>query len=136
MAYANKRTFKNPFSVEIDTVEFKDQVWKARLVPDQPVQTQRTFGGVDVDTDSPTWVLELTGHNYRGTGGLVKAIDDAYAAGETMEIVLQPEPGTGKEVATVTVMPVAVEFGGEVGEWKQFEIELPVLDQPVFSTSA
>lgn len=136
MAYTNAHVIKAPASVEVDGDEMKDQIWVATLTPDQPVQTQRTFGGVDQDTDSPTWILALTGHNWRGTGGLAKAIEDARLAGDLMEIVIQFQAGVGNPVVTVTVVPVAVPYGGEAGSWHQFELELPVVDQPVFSTSA
>jgi hypothetical protein len=137
MAYANRHILKNPASIEIDGVEYKDQVWVVTLTPDQPVVTQRTFGGVDQVADTATWVLALTGHNWHGTGGLAKDLQDAATAGEeTMEVVIQFLPGTGKPVVTVNVLPVAIPYGGEAGSLHQFEVELQVIDQPVWTTSA
>ncbi len=135
MAYARAMVLRSPASVEIDEVEYKDQVNKVRLVPDTPVQTMRTFGGVDKDRDVTSWTLELSGHQARGAGGLALALDAAAAAGDPIEIVVQDATGAGHDVATFSVVPVPVEYGGEVGNWKTFEVELEVIDQPVFTQS-
>lgn len=134
MAYARAYVFRNP-TVTIDAVAYSDQLWKARLVPDTPVETRRTFGGVDKDRDSTSWTLELAGHQDRGAAGLAVALDTAAAAGEPIEIEIQGKPGTGQDTATVTFVPVPVEFGGESGDWKQFDATFEVVDQPVFAQS-
>ncbi|MCM4080410.1 hypothetical protein [Paractinoplanes hotanensis] len=135
MAYARAMVFRNP-TVEIDEVAYASQVSKARLVPDTPTQTMRTFGGVDKDRDSTSWTLELAGHQDRGTGGLAVALDAAATAGDPIEIVIQAKAGTGQDVATFSIVPVPVEFGGESGNWKLFDATFEVIDQPVFSQSA
>jgi hypothetical protein len=135
MAYSRARVIRNPSSVTIDDVEYKGQVTKATLTPDTPIQTLRTFGGIDQDRDSTSWTLELAGHQDRGTGGLAKALDTAAAAGDAVEVVITPRDETGEDVATCTVIPVPVSFGGEAGSWKLFEAEFPVVDQPVFTQS-
>lgn len=135
MAYARAYVIRGA-SVLIGATEYDDQVTKARLVPDTPTQTLRTFGGVDKDRDQTSWTLELSGHQDRGTGGLADALDDAVAAGGTLTITLQPKSGAGQDKAVVTVVPVPVEFGGEAGNWKLFEVELEVVDQPTFSQSS
>lgn len=135
MAYARAMVIRNP-TITLESVAYANQVSKARLVPDTPIQTMRTFGGVDQDRDTPSWTLELAGHQDRGAGGLADALDDAVAAGTTLTLVLQPKPGTGQDTATCEVVPVPVEFGGEVGAWKAFEVTLAVIDQPVFSQSS
>lgn len=134
-SYARAMVFRSP-TVTIDSVAYTNQVSKARLVPDTPTQMMRTFGGVDKDRDVPSWTLELAGHQDRGTGGLAKAIDDAVAAGENLEIVIQAKAGAGQDVATCTFVPVPVEFGGESGEWKLFDTTFEVIDQPAFTQSA
>jgi hypothetical protein len=134
MAYARAMVFRNP-TVTIDDIAYTAQVSKARLVPDTPTQTMRTFGGVDKDRDSTSWTLELAGHQDRGAGGLADALDDAAAAGTPIEVVIQAKPGTGQDVATCNIVPVPVEFGGESGNWKLFEQTFEVIDQPVFSQS-
>ena len=135
MAYARAYVFRNP-TVMIDDVAYADQVWKARLVPDTPVETRRTFGGVDKDRDTTSWTLELAGHQDRGAGGLADALDDAAATGAPIEIVIQGKAGSGQDVATCTFVPMPVEFGGESGDWKQFDQTFEVVDQPAFTQSA
>jgi hypothetical protein len=134
MGYARAMVFRNP-TVTIDEVAYTNQVSKARLVPDTPTQVMRTFGGVDKDRDSTSWTLELAGHQDRGTGGLADALDDAAAAGEPIEIEIQARAGAGQDTATVSFIPVPVEFGGESGEWKAFDQTFEVVDQPVFAQS-
>lgn len=136
-AYGNAHVMRNA-KVTIDTVEYANQVTKARLVPDTPTQTLRTLvpDGVVTDTDSTVWTLELSGVESRKAGGLAKALDTAAAAGESIELVLQPKVGAGEDIATVTVVPKPVPFGGTQGEFRTFEIELTVVGQPVFSAAA
>jgi hypothetical protein len=134
MSYARAMVFRNP-TVTIDEVAYTNQVSKARLVPDTPTQVMVTFGGVDKDRGTTTWTLELAGHQDRGTGGLADALDDAAAAGEPIEIEIQARAGAGQDTATVSFIPVPVEFGGESGEWKSFDQTFEVVDQPVFAQS-
>lgn len=134
-AYARAYVIRNAV-VTIDDVVYTDQVNKARLVPDTPTQTLRTFGGVIKDRDTTSWTLELAGVQDRGAGGLADALDDAAAAGTAIEVVIQGKAGTGQDVATCTIVPVPVEFGGENGAFKLFEQTFEVVDQPVFTQSA
>lgn len=134
MSYARAMVFRNP-TVTIDAVAYTNQVSKARLVPDTPTQTMVTFGGVDKDRGTTTWTLELAGHQDRGAGGLADALDDAAAAGEPIDIVIQARAGAGQDKATVSFIPVPVEYGGESGEWKAFDATFEVIDQPVFAQS-
>ncbi|WP_250009133.1 hypothetical protein [Actinoplanes sp. M2I2] len=135
MAYARSMVFRNP-TVTIEAVAYTNQITKARLVPDTPTQTMRTFGGVDKDRDTTSWTLELAGHQDRGTGGLADALDDAVAAGGTLTVEIQAKAGTGQDKAVVEIVPVPVEFGGEAGEWKLFDQTFEVVDSPTFSQSA
>lgn len=135
MAYARAMVYRSP-TVTIEATAYTNQVSKARLVPDTPTQTMRTFGGVDKDRDTPSWTLELAGHQDRGAGGLADAIDDAVAAGTNLDVVIQSKAGAGQDVATFTIVPVPVEFGGESGEWKLFDQTFEVIDQPVFTQSS
>jgi hypothetical protein len=132
MAYARAMVFRAP-TVTIESVEYASQV---RLVPDTPTQTMRTFGGVDKDRDSTSWTLELAGHQDRGTGGLGDALDDAVAAGGTLTVVIQSKAGAGQDKATVEIVPVPIEFGGETGGWKTFDQTFEVVDQPLFAQSS
>jgi hypothetical protein len=134
MAYARAMVLRNP-TVTIESVAYTAQLSKARLAPDTPIQTMRTFGGVDQDRDTPSWTLELAGHQDRGTGGFADAMDDALAAGTTLTVVIQAKPGAGQDMATCEIVPVPIEFGGEAGSWKAFEQTFAVIDQPVFAQS-
>ncbi|WP_328850259.1 hypothetical protein OG994_16635 [Micromonospora globbae] len=119
-------------SVLIDEVEYANQVTRARLVPDTPIQTLRTLvpDGAITDVDSTVWTLELSGVQSYKADGLAKFLTDN--AGQKVEMVLTPKLGTGEDTATVTVTCVPVEFGGEQGAFRTFEVELPVEGQPVF----
>lgn len=134
-APANAHIYKNAL-VTVEGVEYANQCTKARLVPEQPVQTMRTLvpDGVVQDVDSPTWTFELGGLQINIAGGLAKALRDAN--GGELDIVLQPKAGTGQATATFTVIALMPEFGGEQGNWLTQELSLPVLGQPVFGTSA
>lgn len=135
MAYARAMVFRSP-TVTIESVEYANQLTKARLLPDTPTQTMRTFGGVDKDRDTTSWTLELAGHQDRGTGGLGDALDDAAAAGGTLTVVIQAKAGAGQDKATVEIVPVPIEFGGETGDWKLFDQTFEVVDQPTFAQSS
>lgn len=136
MAYANAFVIKNPASIKFDDVEMKAQVWKFEVTVDQEVLQNKTFDGVDAEVDTPIYKATITCYNSRKAGAVVKALDTARAAGDSVEIVAQLKMGTGEDIVTVTVVPVAVGFGGEVGSWHQAEIELPVIDAPAYSTAA
>ena len=123
-------------SVKVETVEYANQVTKARLVPDAPVQTMRTLvpDGIVQDVDSAVWTLELSGVQDYKTGGLAKALNDA--AGTEVDIVITPKLGTGESTATVVAIAKQVEFGGEQGNFRTFEVELPIVGQPTFGSAA
>lgn len=133
-AYGDAHVMRDA-TVTIDTVEYANQVTRARLVPETPVQQLRTLvpDGTVSDVDSAVWVLELSGVQSHKTGGLAKALTDA--AGTELEVTLQPRNGAGEDTATVTVLAKAVEFGGTQGQWRMFEVELPVVGSPTFGTS-
>lgn len=133
-AYAGAHVMRNAV-VTIEETTYTNQVTKARLVPDTPIQTLRTLvpDGVIQDVDSTVWTLELSGVQDHKTGGLAKVLTDA--AGTEIEVVIQPKAGTGQDTATVTIVAMPVEFGGEQGAYRTFEAEFPVVGQPVFGTS-
>lgn len=123
-------------TVTMAAVTYTNQVSKARLVPDTPVQTKRTLvpDGAIQDVDSTVWMLELSGVQDYGSGGLAAALNDA--AGEQVELVIQPKNGTGQDEATVTIIAMPVEFGGEQGAFRTFEASFPVVGQPVIAQSS
>lgn len=122
--------------VTIDSVEYANQVNKARLVPDTPTVTYKTLvpDGVVQDTDTTTWQFELSGLQIRGVTGLAAALN--AAAGDEIEVILQPKSGTGQPTATFTMVAMPVEFGGEQGNYLTFDATFPVVGQPTFGTSA
>lgn len=122
--------------VTVESVEYANQVTKARLVPDTPIQTVRTLvpDGAVQDIDSTVWTFELSGLQINATGGLAKALRDA--AGTELDIVLQPKAGFSQPTATFTVIALPAEFGGDQGSFLMTELELPVVGAPVFGTSA
>lgn len=122
--------------VTVEGVQYANQVSKARLVPDQPVQTMRTLdpSGTVQDVDTAVWTFELTGLQINIAGGLAKALRDAD--GTELDIILQPKAGTGQATATFTIVALMPEFGGEQGNWATQDLTFPVIGQPVFGTSA
>lgn len=135
-AYGRAHVFRNA-TIKIEDTEYANQLTKAELTPDVPIQTLRTLvpDGVVQDADTATWTLALAGVQDRGAGSLGKALDDAIAAGDDLEIVIQPKVGTGQDVATCTIKPVPIPFGGEQGSFRTHETNFPVVGQPAFSQS-
>ena len=123
-------------SVTIDDVEYANQLTKAKLVPDTPIQTVRTLvpDGQVQDTDSTVWTFEISGLQVNKTGGLARAL--RAASGTEVEVFLQPKLGTGEDTATFTIKVLPSEFGGEQGSYMMTELTFPVVGQPVFGTAA
>lgn len=124
-------------SVKIGAVEYANQVQKARLVPDTPTQTLRTLvpDGVVSDVDSTVWTLELSGvQDWTNATGIADALNDA--SGTQVTVILAPQNTTGKVTATVTVIALPVEFGGEQGNFRLFDVTLPVVGAPTWGAVA
>lgn len=122
--------------VTINSVQYDNQVTKAQLTPDVPIQTQRTLDpdGAIVDVDSAVWTFEVTALQKNNTGGLAKALR-ALEPGEEVDCVLQPQNTVGEEKATFTIKALPMPFGGEQGNWPTAEMAFPVVGQPVFTTT-
>ena len=137
VAYARAHVIKNML-FEVDTVDYANQVTKVQLVPDQATQTLKVGvpSGTITDTDSATWTLALAGVQDFGTGSLGAAIRTAYASGTTLEIEYQPVAGVGQDKAVFEVKGIALPFGGEVGQFRTFDVVLPVMGEPTWSQSA
>ena len=133
--YAHTHVFRDA-TITINSVAYANQLSKAQLTPDTPIQTQRTLvpDGAIVDIDSSVWTLSLTGVESRHSTGLAAALD--AAAGTQIDVVLQPKTGSGQDVATFTIVAVPVSFGGEQGNFRTFDQDFPVVGQPVFSQSS
>ncbi|SIQ07246.1 hypothetical protein [Micromonospora avicenniae] len=122
--------------VTIDSVEYANQLNKARLVPDTPIQTFRTLvpDGVVQDVDSTVWTFEISGLQINEANGLAAALREA--AGTELEVTLQPKAGTGQATATFTILALDTEFGGDQGAFMTTELSLPVVGGVTFGTSA
>jgi hypothetical protein len=137
VAYARAHVIKNAvFTVDED--DYANQATKIRLVPDQDTQTLRTMvpDGTITDTDSPVWELELAGVQDFGALSLGAALRTAAAAGADLDVVYQPKAGTGQDKATFTIRPTQIPFGGEQGNFRTFDVTIPVIGAPVFTQSA
>lgn len=135
-AFANAYVFRNA-TVKIAGTDYANQVSKVRLVPDTPIQTQRTLvpDGVIQDVDSTVWTLELTGVQAKVlTGSLWKALLDNAGLQTTLDFI--PANGTGNAEATCTIIPVPADFGGDQGNINSFDISIPVLGAPTFAAAA
>lgn len=124
--------------VTLDEVEYANQVWVARLVPDVSIVSQRTLvpDGAIVDVDSAVWTLELTFAQINKTGGLAKVLRDA-TPGTEMDMVLVPhDTGVGSPQAEFTIKTLPGPFGGTQGALAENEMSLPVVGSPVFGVTA
>lgn len=132
-AYTGAFVLKNAL-VKFASTDFSNQVRKARLVPDTPVQTYRTLvpDGTVTDVGAASWMLELEGVQDWETGGLAAYLNTN--AGNLVTVAIAPVNTTGKKQATVSVRAVPVPFGGTEGEFATFDVELPVNGQPTFGT--
>lgn len=115
--------------------EYTNQVSKARLVPDTPMQTKRVLvpDGTLQDIDSASWTFELGGiQDWTDAQGLARYLNDH--AGEEVEVVFEPK--SGGVVATFTIIATAVPFGGEQGNWVEIDLTFPVVGTPEFADPA
>jgi len=122
-------------SVNLDGVEYANQLRKARLVPDQPVQTYRTLvpDGAVQDADSIVWTFEIEGLQINIAGGLA-----AYMrtnSGNIGTFILIPKIGSGNPRATFTGTILMPEFGGEQGAFLTQTLTIPVNGKPTFDTA-
>jgi hypothetical protein len=121
--------------VTMDGIDYTNNLAKARLVPDQPIQTFRTLvpDGVVQDADSVVWTLELAGLQINIAGGLAAAL--RTASGNQVAMVLQLKSGVGQPKATFTALAMMPEFGGEQGAYLPIDLSLPVIGGVTFGTS-
>ena len=135
-APANTFTMRDAL-VTVDLVEYANQAWKARLVPEVPIQSQRTLvpDGAIVDVDSAMWTFELTLAQINKTGGLAKVLRDAEPGTEMAVVLVPHDTGTGSPKATFTIKSMPGTFGGDQGALASNEMVFPVVGSPVFSTT-
>lgn len=121
-------------SLTVDGTEYANQLNKARLVPEQSIQTMRTLvpDGAVQDVDSPVWTLELAGFQINIAGGLAAYLR-GLPIGQQIACVLQPKVGVSLPKATFTAIALATPFGGDQGAFLPIDLTLPVLGSPVFT---
>lgn len=119
-------------SVEIEGVDYANQLTRARLVPDTPSQTLRTLvpDGSITDVDSAAWTFEIAGVQKAITGGLAKVLADA-TPGDLLDVVWQPIITVGQMQYTFQVIAKPVPIGGDQGNQALFEVVLEVVGAPV-----
>jgi hypothetical protein len=123
--------------ITVEGVDYANQLSKAQLTPDTPVQTYRTLvpDGSVTDVDSPSWTFEVSALQINTSSGLAYVLRTA-APGDELDIVLVPKKGSGNPQATFTIKAMPVPFGGEQGNWLTFEAVFGVLGSPVFGTAS
>lgn len=121
--------------VTVDGTAYTNQLRKARLVPDQPIQTYKTLvpDGAVQDVDSIVWTFELEGLQINIAGGLAAYL--RTVSGNQIAVVVQPKSGTGQVKATFTAVALMPEFGGEQGAFLTTSLTLPVVGQPTWGVS-
>lgn len=135
-APAGAYVLKNPI-ITIGGTSYANQLRKVRLVPDQPITTYRTLvpDGSVSDVDTATWTFEMAGiADWKTAQGLADYLNDN--AGVLVAGVLQPKPGSGEKSAAFNFYAHAVPFGGEQGQWVEFDETFGVSGAPVFSDVA
>lgn len=120
--------------VTVDGTDYTNQLKKARLVPDQSVQTYPTLvpDGVVQDADTEVWTFEIEGLQINIAGGLAAYLR-GLPASTHISCVLQPKRGVGLPTATFTAVALKPPFGGEQGSFLDQALVLPVLSIPDFS---
>jgi hypothetical protein len=130
------RVYKNA-SITIDAVEYENQINRAELVPETPIQTYRALvpDAIYQDVDSPSWTFAVDCLQINRSGGLAHALR-ALTPGEEVEVVLAPEDGVGDDEATFTIKAMVPSFGGTQGAYLTNTLVFPVVGQPVFEPQA
>jgi hypothetical protein len=123
--------------ITIESVDYANQLSKALLTPDTPVQTYRTLvpDGTVTDVDSPIWTFEVSALQINTSNGLAYVLRNA-SPGDQLDVVLVPKKGSGNPQASFTIVAMPVDFGGEQGAWQTFERVFGVIGSPVFGTAS
>jgi len=119
--------------VEIEAVDYANQLTRARLVPDTPSQTTRVLvpDGTVTDVDSASWTFEIAGLQKQATGGLASVLN-AATPGDLLDVVFEPSKSvSGQPHYVFQVVAKPVPIGGDQGNQATFEVVLEVIGQPV-----
>lgn len=114
---------------------FKCQVRSAKLTPETNIQRTKTAcpTGQYAAVDDPEWTLEI-GYLIGDDDGVLPTIEPLAEfllenVGEDLPFTFRPISGGDSWSGTVSVVPGA--FGGEVGNFAEETVQLPVTGQPV-----
>lgn len=123
-------------SLTIATIEYANEVTKARLVAETPIQTVRTLvpDGQVSDTDSALWTFEMSFLQINATSHLCSALR-AASPGTQLAVVYTPKVGTGLSKATFTMVAIPPPFGGDQGQYMVAEMTFAVIGQPAFGVT-
>lgn len=122
-------------TVVIDGTEYANQLTQVLFTPNTPIQQMPVLvpTGTITDIGTSIWSCQLTGIQDNGTGSLGAHL--RTNAGVLMEVTFQPRTGSGQDKIEAEVMGMPIPFGGTTGEWRTFDITLPVEGEPTFSQS-
>lgn len=112
--------------------DYANQCTSVIMTPEQETQTLKTMvpDGIVQDVDTATWTLNVNGiQDYVTAQGLARYLTEH--SGEQIAIVFEPKKGGVS--ATVTAVAKATPFGGEQGAFTTFDLQLPMIGEPVFA---
>ena len=121
----------NRSTLKIGTDSYEKAVSSAKLVPATPVAKFKGIGGNTVKAAGvPDWTLVLT---YAQDWTTVSSLSQYLVTnlGQTKVVELTPE--TGGQKATVTVLIIPGDMGGDVDTTTVASVTLEVIGQPVFA---
>lgn len=117
---------------KVETTDYANQCTSVVMTPNQDTQTLKTMvpDGIVQDVDTATWTCSINGiQDYVTAQGLARFLTEN--SGQQVDIEFEPKKGGVK--ATATCVAKAVPFGGEQGSFTTFDVELPMIGEPVFA---
>lgn len=119
-------------TITINTTAYQGQLKTAELTPDADTQTYKTLDPASVlqDVDSPSWTFHIAGvQDYATATGLARFLTENHGQVLTCELAAK----SGDVQAAFSVIGKAVGFGGDRGNFLEFDVELPVVGVPTFT---
>lgn len=116
----------------VEGTDYANQCTSVIMTPEQETQTLKTMvpDGIVQDVDTATWTLNINGiQDYVTAQGLARFLTEN--SGQQIDIVFEPKKGGVS--ATVTAVAKATPFGGEQGAFTTFDLQLPMIGEPVFA---
>ena len=118
----------------VDGTDYANQCTSVVMTPTQETQTLKTMvpDGIVQDVDTAVWVCSINGiQDYLTAQGFARYLTDH--AGTQISVVFEPKKGG--VTATAILVAKATPFGGEQGAFTVFDVELPMIGNPVFDGS-